>query len=87
MIIIDPSLPHQECGKGGEGIDDLPGILNEAVPATSHNLNMTIQETIASADRLTVLVEKIQGGEIESKELDVNVMKVRSRVQSAHYRN
>jgi len=74
-LVTGIRLFNKECGKGGEGIDDLPGILNEAVPATSHNLNMTIQETIASADRLTVIVEKIQGGEMETKELDVNVVK------------
>lgn len=75
QLVTGIRLFNKECGKGGEGIDDLPGILNEAVPATSHNLNMTIQESILTAERLTTLVEKIQGGEIETKDLDLNLLK------------
>ncbi|ELU04875.1 hypothetical protein CAPTEDRAFT_163417 [Capitella teleta] len=60
MIVTGIRLFNKECGKGGEGIDDLPAILNEAVPATTQNVDAEIQETMKLAQQYTALVEKIQ---------------------------
>lgn len=59
MIVTGIRLFNKECGKGGEGIDDLPAILNEAVPATSQNVDTEIQQTTKLAFKYTSLIEKI----------------------------
>ena len=37
----------------------MPGILNEAVPATTQNVDSEIQKTVKDAYKYTALVEKI----------------------------
>jgi len=59
MIVTGIRLFNKECGKGGEGIDDLPAILNEAVPATSQNVDTEIQQTAKLAFKYTGLIEKM----------------------------
>ena len=49
MIVTGIRLFNKESGKGGEGIDDLPAILNEAVPATTQNIDVEIQNTTKTA--------------------------------------
>lgn len=66
MIVTGIRLFNKECGKGGEGIDDLPAILNEAVPATTQNVDAEIQATLKSANKYTALIEKSLSG--DSKE-------------------
>ncbi|KAH3708597.1 cilia- and flagella-associated protein 206-like [Dreissena polymorpha] len=63
MIVTGIRLFNKECGKGGEGIDDLPAILNEAVPATTQNVDAEIHAALRGANKYTALVEKIQSGE------------------------
>uniref|UniRef100_F6VES0 Cilia- and flagella-associated protein 206 n=1 Tax=Ciona intestinalis TaxID=7719 RepID=F6VES0_CIOIN len=60
FIVSGIRLFNKECGKGGEGIDDLPGILNEAIPATTQNVDIEIQNSQQSAFRFTALVEHFQ---------------------------
>ncbi|KAK2151646.1 hypothetical protein LSH36_356g06008 [Paralvinella palmiformis] len=60
MIVTGIRLFNKECGKGGEGIDDLPAILNEAVPATTQNVDSEIQQTTKTAFTYTALIEKLQ---------------------------
>lgn len=60
LIVSGIRLFNKECGKGGEGIDDLPGILNEAIPATTQNLDAEIQNSQQSSFRYTALIEKFQ---------------------------
>ncbi|XP_039266098.1 cilia- and flagella-associated protein 206-like [Styela clava] len=60
LIVSGIRLFNKECGKGGEGIDDLPGILNEAIPATTQNLDAEIQNSQHSSFRYTTLIEKFQ---------------------------
>ena len=43
----------------------VPAILNEAVPATTQNVDVEIQQTMIQAHRYTALVERILGGEIQ----------------------
>nr|CAB3230173.1 UPF0704 protein C6orf165 homolog [Phallusia mammillata] len=60
LIVSGIRLFNKECGKGGEGIDDLPGILNEAIPATTQNVDIEIQNSQQAAFRYTTLVESLQ---------------------------
>ncbi|KAL5021112.1 hypothetical protein ScPMuIL_000267 [Solemya velum] len=62
MIVTGIRLFNKECGKGGEGIDDLPAILNEAVPATTQNVDGEIQAALKCAHKYTALIEKIHSG-------------------------
>ncbi|RMX56548.1 hypothetical protein pdam_00007185 [Pocillopora damicornis] len=55
LIVTGIRLFNRECGKGGEGIDDLPAILSEAVPATTQNVQTEIQNTTKLAFRYTDL--------------------------------
>lgn len=63
MIVTGIRLFNKECGKGGEGIDDLPAILNEAVPATTQNVDLEISSTIGQAHKYTALIEHIMAGQ------------------------
>ncbi|CAH1782884.1 unnamed protein product [Owenia fusiformis] len=58
-IVTGIRLFNKECGKGGEGIDDLPAILNEAVPATTQQVDIEIQTTARTAYKYTALIEKL----------------------------
>lgn len=74
MIVTGIRLFNKECGKGGEGIDDLPAILNEAVPATTQNVDAEIQQTLASAFKYTALAEKLMQ-DPESDGLSIQLLK------------
>lgn len=65
MIVTGIRLFNKECGKGGEGIDDLPAILNEAVPATTQNVDAEIQQTCGMAYKYTALVERMLNKDLE----------------------
>ncbi|XP_041370206.1 cilia- and flagella-associated protein 206-like [Gigantopelta aegis] len=62
MIVTGIRLFNKECGKGGEGIDDLPAILNEAVPATTQSVDTEIQATLKCAYEYTTILEKMYNG-------------------------
>ncbi|XP_033632882.1 cilia- and flagella-associated protein 206-like [Asterias rubens] len=64
QIVTGIRLFNKECGKGGEGIDDLPAILNEAVPATTQNVDTAIQRSCDVAFKYTALIERIMAGEV-----------------------
>lgn len=66
-IVTGIRLFNKECGKGGEGIDDLPAILNEAIPATTHNINMEIEQCLHIVSRYISLVEKLEQEEANSE--------------------
>lgn len=57
LIVTGIRLFNRECGKGGEGIDDLPAILSEAIPATTQNVQTEIQNTTKLAFTYTALIE------------------------------
>ncbi|XP_069140239.1 cilia- and flagella-associated protein 206-like [Argopecten irradians] len=63
MIVTGIRLFNKECGKGGEGIDDLPAILNEAVPATTQNVDSEVQAALRCAANYTALIEKMQSSD------------------------
>ncbi|KAK2118254.1 hypothetical protein P7K49_005141 [Saguinus oedipus] len=44
MIVTGIRLFNRDCGKGGEGIDDLPGVLHEAIPATLQHIDDQLEK-------------------------------------------
>lgn len=59
MICTGIRLFNKECGKGGEGIDDLPAILNAAVPQTSNTIENNIKTTLVFIDKYTAILENV----------------------------
>ncbi|XP_041105470.1 cilia- and flagella-associated protein 206 [Polyodon spathula] len=59
MIVTGIRLFNKDCGKGGDSIDDLPAILNEAVPATCKHIESELQDSQQLAYRYTALIEKL----------------------------
>ncbi|XP_004580460.2 cilia- and flagella-associated protein 206 isoform X1 [Ochotona princeps] len=58
MIVTGIRLFNRDCGKGGEGVDDLPAILHEAIPATTHHIDSQLQIAQNWAHRYTAILEK-----------------------------
>ncbi|XP_063079816.1 cilia- and flagella-associated protein 206 [Engraulis encrasicolus] len=58
MIVTGIRLFNKDCRKGGEEIDDLPGILNEAIPAMVGDMEKELQQTLRSAWKYTSVLEK-----------------------------
>lgn len=52
-IITGIRLFNRDCGKGGEGIDDLPSILRDALQATSQSLETELRKTLQIAYHFT----------------------------------
>ena len=46
QIVTGIRLFNKECGKGGEGIDNLPSILNEAIPSATMNIESEFNNTV-----------------------------------------
>ncbi|XP_049752928.1 cilia- and flagella-associated protein 206 isoform X2 [Elephas maximus indicus] len=59
MIVTGIRLFNRDCGKGGEGIDDLPAILHEAIPATTQHIDTQLQTAQDQAYRYTAILEKV----------------------------
>ncbi|CAF4257510.1 unnamed protein product, partial [Rotaria magnacalcarata] len=51
QIVTGIRLFNKECGKGGEGIDNLPAILNEAIPATLKEIQQQIDDAVDSSEK------------------------------------
>jgi len=80
QIVTGIRLFNKECGKGGEGIDDLPAILNQAIPATTEEVDRVIDHTINSAHKYTAILENTKGelvGNIPKKLLRDSLINVR----------
>ncbi|XP_065587076.1 cilia- and flagella-associated protein 206 [Cyrtonyx montezumae] len=59
MLVTGIRLYNKECGKGGKGIDDLPAILNEAVPSTTQSVEYHLNACHVLAHRYTALLESM----------------------------
>ncbi|XP_073192727.1 cilia- and flagella-associated protein 206 isoform X2 [Lepidochelys kempii] len=57
MIVTGIRLFNKDCGKGGEGIDDLPAILNEAIPAATQPIDAELRASQDLAYRYTAVLE------------------------------
>lgn len=75
MIVTGIRLFNRDCGKGGEGIDDLPAILHEAIPATTHHIDSQLQIAQDQAFRYTAILEKVTNNPLMAKELQPYMLK------------
>uniref|UniRef100_A0A8C4RQ69 Cilia- and flagella-associated protein 206 n=1 Tax=Erpetoichthys calabaricus TaxID=27687 RepID=A0A8C4RQ69_ERPCA len=70
MIVTGIRLFNKDSGKGGESIDNLPAILNEAIPAASKHYEAEMKLSLNLAQRYTTLLEKLAS---EDSEKDQNM--------------
>ncbi|XP_047414505.1 cilia- and flagella-associated protein 206 isoform X3 [Sciurus carolinensis] len=75
MIVTGIRLFNRDCGKGGEGIDDLPAILHEAIPATTQHIDSQLQIAQDQVYRYTAILEKVTKNPLMSKELEPYMLK------------
>ncbi|XP_005684758.1 PREDICTED: UPF0704 protein C6orf165 homolog isoform X2 [Capra hircus] len=69
MIVTGIRLFNRDCGKGGEGIDDLPAILQEAIPGTTKHVDSQLEAVQDQAYRYTAILEKAAKNPLMSQEL------------------
>ncbi|NXT67503.1 CF206 protein, partial [Chaetops frenatus] len=60
MLVTGIRLYNKKCQKGGSGIDDLPDILNEAIPSTTQTLDECLNSCQLLAHCYTALLESMQ---------------------------
>nr|XP_014354173.1 PREDICTED: UPF0704 protein C6orf165 homolog [Latimeria chalumnae] len=58
MIVTGIRLFNRDCGKGGEGIDNLPAVLNEAIPATTKQIDTELHISLHLSFCYTATLEK-----------------------------
>ncbi|XP_075410143.1 cilia- and flagella-associated protein 206 [Tenrec ecaudatus] len=75
MIVTGIRLFNRDCGKGGEGLDDLPAILHEAIPATTQHIDNQLQIAQDLAFRYTAILEKLIQNPLMSQELQSYMLK------------
>ncbi|KAG8524487.1 Cilia- and flagella-associated protein 206 [Galemys pyrenaicus] len=75
MIVTGIRLFNRDCGKGGDGIDDLPAILREAIPATTHHIDSQLQIAQDQAYRYTAILEKVTENPLLSAEFQSSMLK------------
>ncbi|KFV77978.1 UPF0704 protein C6orf165 [Struthio camelus australis] len=59
MLVTGIRLYNKECGKGGNSIDDLPAILNEAIPSAMRALDEALNTCHTLAPCYTALLESM----------------------------
>uniref|UniRef100_A0A1B6LUU9 Cilia- and flagella-associated protein 206 n=1 Tax=Graphocephala atropunctata TaxID=36148 RepID=A0A1B6LUU9_9HEMI len=76
QIVSGIRLFNRDSHKGGEGIDDMPSILQQAVVATRDLLLQAVQDTQEQVERLTGHLETVycETVQAESETLRVNVV-------------
>jgi len=57
LIVTGIRLFNRDCGKGGEGIDDIPSVLQEAIPAAIQNLEEELRKVTTQAYLYTAVLE------------------------------
>ncbi|XP_075718239.1 cilia- and flagella-associated protein 206 [Rhinoderma darwinii] len=75
MIVTGIRLFNKDCGKGGEGIDDLPTILKEAIPATIKHIDSELQSSREMIYKYTALIEEMDGKRQKANLLNLNQLK------------
>ncbi|XP_075058849.1 cilia- and flagella-associated protein 206 [Mixophyes fleayi] len=75
MIVTGIRLFNKDCGKGGEGIDDLPSILKEAIPATTKNIDAELQSCLEMIYKYTAVIEEMDGKSAKSNLLNLTQLK------------
>ncbi|NWV32320.1 CF206 protein, partial [Grantiella picta] len=69
MLVTGIRLYNKECQKGGSGIDDLPAILNEAIPSATQTVDEHLTSCHLLAYRYTALLESMQGDRYRHSQL------------------
>ncbi|NWU78319.1 CF206 protein, partial [Onychorhynchus coronatus] len=60
MLVTGIRLYNRECRKGGRSIDDLPAILNEAIPSATQTVDEHLNTCHMLAHKYTALLESMQ---------------------------
>ncbi|NXI59726.1 CF206 protein, partial [Chloroceryle aenea] len=60
MLVTGIRLYNKKCGKGGSSIDDLPAILNEAIPSATRTVDEGLNTCHVLAHQYTALLESMQ---------------------------
>ncbi|KAL9864408.1 cilia- and flagella-associated protein 206 isoform 2-T4 [Geothlypis trichas] len=60
MLVTGIRLYNKQCQKGGSSIDDLPGVLSEAIPSATRTLDERLRSCQLLAHRYTALLEAMQ---------------------------
>ncbi|NXD67601.1 CF206 protein, partial [Eolophus roseicapillus] len=60
MLVTGIRLYSKACGKGGSSIDDLPAILNEAIPSATRTIDEGLNNCHLRAHQYTTLLESMQ---------------------------
>ncbi|UJR21636.1 hypothetical protein I4U23_024713 [Adineta vaga] len=79
QIVTGIRLFNKECGKGGEGIDNLPAILNEAIPATLKEIQQQTDDAIDASERFIAVLDTMTA--LSQKQLSNDATK--HRIQEA----
>ncbi|CAL8392657.1 unnamed protein product [Arctogadus glacialis] len=69
-VVTGIRIFNKFLNKGGEGIDDLPMLLNEALPELSGAMEASLLQTQGLAWRYTALLERLAGGQEPAGEKD-----------------
>nr|CAD7459279.1 unnamed protein product [Timema tahoe] len=56
-IVTGIRLFNRDCQKGGEGIEDLPNVLQQTITATHSNLQTSLQKLMENVDTLTTALD------------------------------
>ncbi|XP_045699537.1 cilia- and flagella-associated protein 206 [Phyllostomus hastatus] len=75
MIVTGIRLFNRDTGKGGEGIEYLPAILHEAIPATTQHIDSQLQTAQDQAYRYTAILERVTKNPLMSTELQTYMLK------------
>ncbi|XP_071391102.1 cilia- and flagella-associated protein 206 [Centroberyx affinis] len=73
MVVTGIRLFNKFTKKGGEGIDDLPAILNKALPAASEGIENELSLSQSLAWKYTALLEKLTDSDRQTGERDVSL--------------
>jgi hypothetical protein len=73
-IVTGIRLFNRDGGKGGQGIDDLPTILHEAIPATIQSIENELKETTELVYKYTAIIEHATKGNYR-EEIPLNLIK------------
>ncbi|XP_035415455.1 cilia- and flagella-associated protein 206 isoform X4 [Cygnus atratus] len=69
MLVTGIRLFNKECGKGGKGIDDLPAILNEAIPSATRTVEDSLNTCHVRAHCYTALLESMHEDQQRHRQL------------------
>lgn len=75
MIVTGIRLFNRETGKGGEGIEYLPAILQEAIPATTQHIDSQLQIAQEQAYRYTAILEKVTKNPLMAADMQPYMLK------------